>query len=117
MSPFTRKDESIVSPRDPTIKSPRSPKSSSIKSWKGAPNVNTISNIAYIITRKIGNPNILLVMILSIFSLMVTFKWSGFERDSFNKPSMNAYLAFAITSSLPSPKMPSKWSLTFLVSA
>ena len=116
MSPFTRKDESIVSPRDPRIASPSIPKNSSIKSWKGAPNVNTIWNIMYIKTRKIGNPKILLVTILSIFSLMDTFKWSGLVRDSFNNPSMNAYLAFAIISSLPSPKIPCKCSLTFLVS-
>ena len=97
-----------MSPRLAIIISPSISKNPATKSCNGPTRLATISNIKYIIITNIGRPNILLVTILSIFSLMVGFAEAGLVRDSLSNPPMYAYLAFAITSSLPSPKMPFK---------
>ena len=100
--PSTIKDESTESPNRPPIASPNKPKPSSIRSWKGAPIVKVSWNIIYIITKNIGIPKILLVKYLSILSDTVGFSTAGLLTASFISPSINAYLALAITSSAPS---------------
>ena len=100
--PSTIKDESTESPNRPPIASPNKPKPSSIKSWKGAPIVKVSWNIIYMITKNIGIPKILLVKYLSILSDTVGFSTAGLLTASFISPSINAYLALAITSSAPS---------------
>ena len=57
-----------ISARPAEAKPASSPNPSSIRSMIGAPTVNTIWKIRYITARKIGNPNHLLVTILSIRS-------------------------------------------------
>ena len=100
--PSTIKDESTESPNRPPIASPNKPKPSSIRSWKGAPIVKVSWNIIYIITKNIGIPKIMLVKYLSILSDTVGFSTAGLLTASFISPSINAYLALAITSSAPS---------------
>jgi len=100
--PSTIKDESTESPNRPPIASPNKPKPSSIRSWKGAPIVKVSWNIIYMITKNIGIPKILLVKYLSILSDTVGFSTAGLLTASFISPSINAYLALAITSSAPS---------------
>ena len=51
---------------------------------------------------KIGIAKILFVTILSILSVVVSFSTAGLLTASAIKPSINAYLAFATTSSAPS---------------
>ena len=100
MIPSTINEVSIPSPRAAATISPKIPNPSSIQSWKGAATVNVIWNIRYMITKNIGNPKILLVTILSILSVRVFFSVAGLVKTSLSNPSMYAYLAFAITSSL-----------------
>ena len=95
--PSTIKDESTESPNRPPIASPNKPKPSSIRSWKGAPIVKVSWNIIYMITKNIGIPKILLVKYLSILSDTVGFSTAGLLTASFISPSINAYLALAIT--------------------
>ena len=55
-------------------------------------------------------------MILSILSVVVSFSTCGFLTDSAIKPLINAYLAFAITSSAPSSKTSMRCLLTLSTS-
>ena len=86
----------------PATNSAIDPNAWSIMSWKGAPIVNVNWNITHIMKRNMNGANSLLVTILSILSVVLSFSTDGFLTASATKPSMNAYLAFAITSSGPS---------------
>ena len=81
------------------------PNASSIQSWKGAPNVYVNWNIAHIIIINMNGAKSLFVTILSILSVVDSFSTAGLLTDSAISPPINAYLAFATTSSAPSLKM------------
>ena len=74
----------------------------SIINWKGPLIVNVSWNIKYIIKINMKGAKTLLVTILSILSVVVSFSTAGLSTASAIRPSMKAYLAFAITSSGPS---------------